>query len=826
MTAPSKLVAYASRASVTAVLIKKVAGAGDWEAPTARNSNLLPVKATGEVRFLSVESLGKAAGPKAGSQAPWMVRPYPSASVTAPEIRHLQGLGTKKAPCADGGGLGQGGQAAHEQNTANGGTGAAEEFPPLALQRQRLRWAGPVQKQRAGVVMGHRRGCGFARKGVASGTGYDFWVSYGHCPPAQEHALPWQRPAGPATVLSPAKGWLWAVLPAQPFALVQVGLGENKEGGHTVPYYGLTLPQDTGGAIKGNRIDLFCGAEAAAPHTAGFLNTKGAGLSAAVSASKISAIAIIRAFTLMSSRGCIQAVWVLWRKCAIPNALLVFSRKEVLMFSILDLFKTGIGPSSSHTLGPMLAAGFFVAALQEGGLLAKVSRLAVSLHGSLALTGVGHHTDLAVMLGLAGETPANVSIEGIPAFIGKVRTHKVLPLACGAHQVCFDPQLDIVFAPLALPEHENGLCFCAYAGEAVLLEQVWYSVGGGVVVQAGQRAEQGPTTVVPYPYRYAAELLAHCRDTGSWVSGPLLLASAVTGAEAVPYTVIPIFWAVARALPRLAALATGNLPSAPAEALAAAAPSPSKSIQGTGQGACVAWVLHLVKSQNQGQGGFHDIGEQSIYFHKASFKQAGHNPLAATCIPDQSALGGLLKIRAQALPQAKTLGLLPRYLGALCGARVLVLGQWVELGGAAGLEPSGAGPFPHAGRAGRGGLAGFWVASVVGTSVLACLGAKGRSMLAIPKARAGGESSKVRQSAKLIRVNRKICLCGMFPQYRPCLYSQIKACPEQGKQKSASEHARPGTGKQTLKSGKEPEPAKIPPQPKRACPPDQHPKDS
>ena len=103
------------------------------------------------------------------------------------------------------------------------------------------------------------------------------------------------------------------------------------------------------------------------------------------------------------------------------------------MISVFDMFKVGIGPSSSHTVGPMKAGKQFVELLSEQGKLHEVTRIAVDVYGSLSLTGKGHHTDIAIIMGLAGESPDSVDIDAIPAFIKDVQQRERLPLAKGAH---------------------------------------------------------------------------------------------------------------------------------------------------------------------------------------------------------------------------------------------------------------------------------------------------------------------------------------------------------------------------------------------------------
>ncbi|MCD8547920.1 MAG: L-serine ammonia-lyase [Aeromonadaceae bacterium] len=184
------------------------------------------------------------------------------------------------------------------------------------------------------------------------------------------------------------------------------------------------------------------------------------------------------------------------------------------MLSLFDIFKIGIGPSSSHTVGPMKAAHAFIETLQQQGQLNQITRLAAHLHGSLALTGRGHHTDQAILMGLAGYLPETVDTDAMPAFLARVKEEGALPLALGAHKIPFAPT-DLQFHARPLPRHENGLRLLAFAGEALLFSQTYYSVGGGFIVteqEFDQPPAQGRT--VPYPFDSAQALLDHCQALG------------------------------------------------------------------------------------------------------------------------------------------------------------------------------------------------------------------------------------------------------------------------------------------------------------------------
>jgi len=184
------------------------------------------------------------------------------------------------------------------------------------------------------------------------------------------------------------------------------------------------------------------------------------------------------------------------------------------------MFKVGIGPSSSHTVGPMKAGKEFVDLLVEQGKLQEVTRVAVDVYGSLSLTGKGHHTDIAIIMGLAGASPATVDIDSIPAFIKDVEQRERLLLANGAHEVDFPREGGMVFRSENLSLHENGMRLLAFAGDLLILSKTYYSVGGGFIVDEEYFGQSALDEVsVPWPFHSAKELLAHCRETGLSLSG-------------------------------------------------------------------------------------------------------------------------------------------------------------------------------------------------------------------------------------------------------------------------------------------------------------------
>jgi L-serine dehydratase len=193
-----------------------------------------------------------------------------------------------------------------------------------------------------------------------------------------------------------------------------------------------------------------------------------------------------------------------------------------MSLSVFDLFTIGIGPSSSHTVGPMRAALRFVEGL-GAERLGAVGRVKVELFGSLGHTGKGHGSDKAVLLGLEGDTPEQVDVDRIPARMEQVQRERALHLL-GRHRVPFETDGDLVFhRRQSLPLHPNGMRFTALdRGGEKIEERVYYSVGGGFVV-GEQGAEVGPARPpVPHPFRSGAELLERCQSTGLSISTLML----------------------------------------------------------------------------------------------------------------------------------------------------------------------------------------------------------------------------------------------------------------------------------------------------------------
>jgi L-serine dehydratase len=188
-----------------------------------------------------------------------------------------------------------------------------------------------------------------------------------------------------------------------------------------------------------------------------------------------------------------------------------------MTLSVFDIFKVGIGPSSSHTMGPMRAAGEFALELKRDGLLERTQEIAVRLYGSLALTGIGHGTDRAILVGLEGAQPESVDPDSIEPAVQRIRTSNRLRLL-NEHEIAFDEPMQLLFMlHERLPRHSNGMRFSALgAGGELLREADYYSIGGGFVVRGDEPEARETLTHAPPPYPFGSgdELLRLCREHG------------------------------------------------------------------------------------------------------------------------------------------------------------------------------------------------------------------------------------------------------------------------------------------------------------------------
>ena len=235
-----------------------------------------------------------------------------------------------------------------------------------------------------------------------------------------------------------------------------------------------------------------------------------------------------------------------------------------MALSAFDLYSVGIGPSSSHTVGPMRAAKMFVDGLADAGRLPHVTRVQAELFGSLGATGHGHGSAKAVVLGLEGQEPATVDTDRSDDRVATVREQRTLLLA-GKRPIAFDSDEDLLLhRRRSLPAHPNGMVFRALDGEgAVLAERTYYSVGGGFVVDG---AASGPdrivpdTTPLPFPFTTGAQLLEHCRREGLSISGVMLANEQAWRSEAEIRSGLLHLWSVMQACVEQGCRREGVLP--------------------------------------------------------------------------------------------------------------------------------------------------------------------------------------------------------------------------------------------------------------------------
>jgi L-serine dehydratase len=235
-----------------------------------------------------------------------------------------------------------------------------------------------------------------------------------------------------------------------------------------------------------------------------------------------------------------------------------------MAISVFDLFSIGIGPSSSHTVGPMRAAQQFVQNLQDDGLLHRVTKVTADLYGSLGATGKGHGSDKAVMLGLEGELPESVDTDSVESRLESIRATRQLNLL-GKHAVKFDENKQLVMhRRKTLSFHANGMTFCAYdAKDEELRKATFYSVGGGFIVD---ESAQGTDRIVeddtrlPYPFLSAVDLLIHCARHDMSISDLMMENEKVWRSEAEIRDGLLKIWKVMRACVNRGCTREGILP--------------------------------------------------------------------------------------------------------------------------------------------------------------------------------------------------------------------------------------------------------------------------
>lgn len=190
--------------------------------------------------------------------------------------------------------------------------------------------------------------------------------------------------------------------------------------------------------------------------------------------------------------------------------------------SVFDIFKIGIGPSSSHTLGPWRAAQQFTLSLSQQGHLGQVKQVKVLLYGSLAKTGKGHGTDIAILLGLSGEDPVTFDVNAIDSTIDTIKQDQLLRIA-GERIISFNYAEDLLFLFFeSLPFHPNAVTFQAFLENGKAVSETYYSIGGGFVVKEGESGSEKEQVDLPFPVEKAGDLLHWCLKTGLKVSEVVL----------------------------------------------------------------------------------------------------------------------------------------------------------------------------------------------------------------------------------------------------------------------------------------------------------------
>ena len=237
------------------------------------------------------------------------------------------------------------------------------------------------------------------------------------------------------------------------------------------------------------------------------------------------------------------------------------------MLSIFDIFKVGIGPSSSHTVGPMRIGVRFTNDAASIGLLEQARRVKVSLHGSLALTGVGHGTDKAAILGLLGFEPDRTDPDEAEAAFASVKETKRLALA-GGPEIDFDPATDLDLRGDVIPDlHPNEMTLQLFSGgEELLFEQTYYSVGGGFIATEKQLTSKSDDDLIakpqtgPFPFSSAQELLAHCRDRNMQIHDVILANEDASRARIETEAMLDAIWEAMRGCVERGLKTTGELP--------------------------------------------------------------------------------------------------------------------------------------------------------------------------------------------------------------------------------------------------------------------------
>ncbi len=210
--------------------------------------------------------------------------------------------------------------------------------------------------------------------------------------------------------------------------------------------------------------------------------------------------------------------------------------------SVFEMLKIGIGPSSSHTLGPWRAAERFLKELKATDLLSRVKKIQIHLYGSLSLTGKGHATDLALLLGLSGTDPEYIPIKDIAPIVSGIKSEKILFLA-GIYPIAFFFEEDIIFHREFLPFHANGLCFKAELIDGNTITSTFYSIGGGFISKGeDENIQTDYSQVFPFPFNNGKELLELCRMTNLSITEIMYQNEKSVRSEALIHTELMRIW--------------------------------------------------------------------------------------------------------------------------------------------------------------------------------------------------------------------------------------------------------------------------------------------
>lgn len=226
----------------------------------------------------------------------------------------------------------------------------------------------------------------------------------------------------------------------------------------------------------------------------------------------------------------------------LPFSIISVKKENI---SVFDIFKIGIGPSSSHTLGPWRAAQRFVSVIKRMGI-DHVRNVKVLLYGSLAKTGKGHGTDVAVVLGICGEDPVTFDVNQITSRMQQIAEQKKLMLG-GEREITFDPAEDVVFLfDESLPFHPNAVTFLCSFDDGREIAETYYSIGGGFVIKEGEENEPSAMLSLPYPIEKADDLLNACLKTGLDIPGVVMLNEATWRGDAETKEGVLRIWDVMR----------------------------------------------------------------------------------------------------------------------------------------------------------------------------------------------------------------------------------------------------------------------------------------